>query len=50
MLALERLRARHFAKSWALVQAAEAFPILLGVPLTGRCVYLINLHFISIKI
>ncbi|XP_066597732.1 monocarboxylate transporter 4-like [Prorops nasuta] len=35
MLALERLRARHFAKSWALVQAAEALPILLGVPLTG---------------
>ncbi|KAH0952355.1 hypothetical protein HN011_006916 [Eciton burchellii] len=35
MLALERLRARHFARSWALVQAAEALPILLGVPLTG---------------
>lgn len=35
MLALERLRTRHFAKSWALVQAAEAVPILLGVPLTG---------------
>ncbi|KOC67143.1 Monocarboxylate transporter 1 [Habropoda laboriosa] len=35
MLALERLRARHFARSWALVQAAEAVPILLGVPLTG---------------
>lgn len=36
MLALERLRARHFARSWALVQAAEALPILLGVPLTGK--------------
>ncbi|XP_076232664.1 monocarboxylate transporter 10 isoform X2 [Calliopsis andreniformis] len=35
MLALERLRARHFARAWALVQAAEALPILLGVPLTG---------------
>ncbi|XP_043578467.1 monocarboxylate transporter 10-like [Bombus pyrosoma] len=35
MLALERLRAKHFARSWALVQAAEALPILLGVPLTG---------------
>lgn len=35
MLALERLRARHFARSWALVQAAEALPILFGVPLTG---------------
>ncbi|XP_076756180.1 monocarboxylate transporter 10 [Xylocopa sonorina] len=35
MLALERLRARLFARSWALVQAAEALPILLGVPLTG---------------
>lgn len=35
MLTLERLRARQFAKSWALVQAAEALPILLGVPLTG---------------
>ncbi|KAK0094768.1 hypothetical protein PV326_010044 [Microctonus aethiopoides] len=35
MLALERLRTRHFARSWALVQAAEALPILLGVPLTG---------------
>lgn len=36
MLALERLRAKHFARSWALVQAAEALPILLGVPLTGK--------------
>ncbi|XP_046409641.1 monocarboxylate transporter 11-like [Neodiprion virginianus] len=35
MLALERLRARHFSRAWALVQAAEALPILLGVPLTG---------------
>ncbi|XP_076654148.1 monocarboxylate transporter 13 [Halictus rubicundus] len=35
MLALERLRTRHFARAWALVQAAEALPILLGVPLTG---------------
>ncbi|XP_026668150.1 monocarboxylate transporter 10 isoform X2 [Ceratina calcarata] len=35
MLALERLRAKLFARSWALVQAAEALPILLGVPLTG---------------
>ncbi|XP_058799155.1 monocarboxylate transporter 10 isoform X2 [Phymastichus coffea] len=35
MLALERLRARQFAKSWALVQAAKALPILVGVPLTG---------------
>ncbi|XP_078045436.1 uncharacterized protein LOC144474467 [Augochlora pura] len=34
MLALERLRTRHFARAWALVQAAEALPILLGVPLT----------------
>ena len=42
MLALERLRARHFARSWALVQAAEALPILLGVPLTGLYYYLLN--------
>ncbi|XP_051162314.1 monocarboxylate transporter 10 [Leptopilina boulardi] len=35
MLALERLRSSQFARSWALVQAAEALPILLGVPLTG---------------
>lgn len=35
MLALERLRSSQFARSWALVQAAEALPILFGVPLTG---------------
>ncbi|XP_011495152.1 PREDICTED: uncharacterized protein LOC105360075 [Ceratosolen solmsi marchali] len=35
MLALERFRLRQFAKSWALVEAAEALSILFGVPLTG---------------
>ena len=45
MLALERLRSSHFARSWALVQAAEALPILLGVPLTGLCKYSRTLEF-----
>ncbi|XP_023245123.1 uncharacterized protein LOC106636883 [Copidosoma floridanum] len=35
MLTLERIKARQFAKTWALVQAAEALPILVGVPVTG---------------
>lgn len=49
MLALERLRARQFAKSWALVQAAKALPILVGVPLTGTYILLFSfpLHYLS---
>ncbi|GLG94624.1 uncharacterized protein GBIM_01802 [Gryllus bimaculatus] len=33
MLALERVRPRHFSRAWALVQAGQALPVLLGAPL-----------------
>lgn len=31
----ERVRARNFARAWSYVQAAQAFPILIGVPFAG---------------
>lgn len=31
----ERVRARNFARAWSYVQAAQAIPILFGVPLAG---------------
>lgn len=33
---MERVRARHFTKTWGFVQGAEAIPVLLGVPITGK--------------
>jgi len=32
---LDRVRARQFARGWALVLAARAFPALFGVPIAG---------------
>nr|CAD7404626.1 unnamed protein product [Timema cristinae] len=35
MFTMERVRARHFTRTWGFVQGAEAIPVLLGVPITG---------------
>ncbi|KAF4532380.1 hypothetical protein B566_EDAN004461 [Ephemera danica] len=35
MYVLERVRARHFTRTWGYVQGAEAIPALLGIPITG---------------
>jgi hypothetical protein len=37
MFTMERVRARHFTRTWGFVQSAEAIPVLLGVPITGSC-------------
>lgn len=50
MLALERLRSSQFARSWALVQAAEALPILFGVPLTGLYIQIQIPNFAKLKL
>lgn len=35
MLALERIRAKHFTKAWGFIKTAEAIPVLFGVPLVS---------------
>ncbi|XP_046406251.1 monocarboxylate transporter 12-like [Ischnura elegans] len=35
MYTFERVRARHFTRTWSFVQGAEAIPVLLGIPITG---------------
>ncbi|XP_031623034.1 monocarboxylate transporter 1-like [Contarinia nasturtii] len=35
MLALERVRAKHFTKAWGFIRCAESIPVLVGVPLTA---------------
>lgn len=35
MLALERIRAKHFTKAWGFIKTAEALPVLFGVPLVS---------------
>ena len=32
----ERVRARHFPRAWSFVQAAQAIPLVIGVPLSGK--------------
>lgn len=35
MLALERIRAKHFTKAWGFIKTAEALPVLFGIPLVS---------------
>lgn len=35
MLALERIRAKHFTKAWGFIKTAEAIPVLFGIPLVS---------------
>ncbi|CAB3369791.1 Hypothetical predicted protein [Cloeon dipterum] len=35
MYVLERVRAKHFTRTWGFVQGAKAIPALLGIPITG---------------
>ncbi|XP_055684488.1 monocarboxylate transporter 12 [Lutzomyia longipalpis] len=35
MLTLERVRAKHFTKSWGFIKSAESLPVLLGVPMAA---------------
>lgn len=39
MFTMERVRAKHFTKTWGFVQGAEAIPVLLGVPITGMLMF-----------
>lgn len=41
----ERIRAKHFPRGWSFVQGARAFPILIGLPITGY----INVNFTNKK-
>jgi len=36
MYTYERVRARHFPRAWSFVQSVQAFPLLFGVPLSGK--------------
>lgn len=42
----ERVRARHFPRAWSFLQASQAIPLFLGVPLTGKKCYHIKLSAI----
>ncbi|XP_063702395.1 uncharacterized protein LOC134832336 [Culicoides brevitarsis] len=35
MLALERIRGKHFTKAWGFIKGAESLPVVIGVPLTA---------------
>jgi len=40
MYVLERVRAKHFTRTWGFVQGAKAIPALLGIPITGKFLYM----------
>ncbi|KAG8225690.1 hypothetical protein J437_LFUL001722, partial [Ladona fulva] len=51
MYTFERVRARHFTRTWSFVQGAEALPALLGIPITVNWFILDDaLLFLSIVI
>lgn len=42
MYTYERVRARNFARTWGFVQFSQAIPIVIGVPFSGKLIYLLN--------
>lgn len=33
----EKVRARNFSRAWGYIQCSHAIPMVIGVPLTGKC-------------
>jgi len=41
----ERARARHFPRAWSFIQCAQAIPLVIGVPISGRIVIVLSLIY-----